>query len=161
MNPNYTDENGLETTYIQHMMERYNNNSSSPVIFPEPDTNRNRNRGESPRQLICTSPRLLLAYSRRSGTGLCSAIPTPPKGKLCTLSATSMAMIRNGGLKTRLSLLVRKTKAGLSWDTQSVAMATAGGFRGLLVNVVAIVTGFASSSGSYLHRLHHVRWERC
>ncbi|KAI4276554.1 MAG: hypothetical protein L6R38_005641 [Xanthoria sp. 2 TBL-2021] len=36
MNPNFTDDNGLETTYIQHMMERYNNNSSSPVIFSEP-----------------------------------------------------------------------------------------------------------------------------
>ena len=36
MDRNFTDDNGLETTYIQHMMERYNNNSSSPVIFSEP-----------------------------------------------------------------------------------------------------------------------------
>ncbi|KAL8651593.1 MAG: hypothetical protein Q9226_004637 [Calogaya cf. arnoldii] len=36
MNRNLTDNNGLETTYIQHMMELYNNNSSSPVIFSEP-----------------------------------------------------------------------------------------------------------------------------
>ncbi|KAL8781853.1 MAG: hypothetical protein Q9213_005828 [Squamulea squamosa] len=36
MNPKFTNDNGLETTYIQHMMERYNNNSSSPVVFSEP-----------------------------------------------------------------------------------------------------------------------------
>ncbi|KAI4236449.1 MAG: hypothetical protein L6R40_006160 [Gallowayella cf. fulva] len=36
MNPNFTDDNGEMTTYIQHMIQRYNNNSSSPVIFAEP-----------------------------------------------------------------------------------------------------------------------------
>ncbi|KAL8883155.1 MAG: hypothetical protein Q9192_007407, partial [Flavoplaca navasiana] len=36
MNRNLTDDNGLETTYVQDMVERYNNNSSSPVIFSEP-----------------------------------------------------------------------------------------------------------------------------
>ncbi|KAL8669020.1 MAG: hypothetical protein Q9168_006375 [Polycauliona sp. 1 TL-2023] len=36
MNPNITDDNGVETTYIQRMVERYNYNSSNPVILSEP-----------------------------------------------------------------------------------------------------------------------------
>ncbi|KAL8993774.1 MAG: hypothetical protein Q9169_006094 [Polycauliona sp. 2 TL-2023] len=36
MNPNLTDANGIETTYIQNMIERYNSNSSSSVILSEP-----------------------------------------------------------------------------------------------------------------------------
>ncbi|KAL8810330.1 MAG: hypothetical protein Q9200_002667 [Gallowayella weberi] len=36
MNLNFTDANGRESTYIAHMMERYNDDSSSPIVFAEP-----------------------------------------------------------------------------------------------------------------------------
>ncbi|KAL8801037.1 MAG: hypothetical protein Q9182_004729 [Xanthomendoza sp. 2 TL-2023] len=36
MNPPLTDARGRKSEYIPHMMERYNNDSSSPVVFAEP-----------------------------------------------------------------------------------------------------------------------------